>query len=73
MSFYDPEVIKPADSITSIDFSYRSIHLLNDELGIGTSTCLLWCGEFKHLAGTEIENLLKVCANFINKCLKHYF
>ena len=40
-------------SITSIDFSER-IQLSNDELGIGS---LHWCGEFEHLAGTEIENV----------------
>ena len=36
-----------ADDITSVDFTNKSLQLKDDELGIGTSTRLLLCGEFE--------------------------
>lgn len=53
--FIDPDAIKTTGDITSIDFTDKNIHLSNDELGIGTSTCLLWCGDFEELVGSPLE------------------
>ena len=46
-NFVDPDVIESADDITSVDFTNKSLQLNDDELGIGTSTRLLLCGEFE--------------------------
>ena len=46
-NFIHPDVIK-----------YTSIQLSNDELSIGTSTHLLWYGEFENLVGTTRHLLM---------------
>ena len=46
-NFDDPDVIESADDITSVDFTNKSLQLNDDELGFGTSTRLLLCGEFE--------------------------
>ena len=42
-NFIDPDTIKATEDITSINFTNRDIQVSDNELGIGTSTCLmLW-------------------------------
>ena len=62
----DPDVIKSTEDITSIDFTDTNIQLSNDELGIGTSTRLLWCGDLEDLVGTALErHLKKMCVHIL--------
>ena len=60
-NFIDPEVIKSTEDITSIDFTDASIQLSDDELGIGTSTRLLWCGDLEDMVGTALERRFFKC------------
>ena len=60
-NFIDPDVIKSTDNITSLDFADKYIQLSNDELGIGTSTRLLWCGDFEQLVVTALEGRFYEC------------
>ena len=70
-NFVDPEVIKSTDDITSIDFTDTSVQLSNDELGIGTSTRLLWCGELEELVGTALERrFFKYVRIFYETCVR---
>ena len=58
--FLDPKVMKSTGDITSIDFTNTSIQLNDDELGIGTSTRLLLCGDLEdNMVGTAIEHPIK--------------
>ena len=69
-NFVDPDVIKSADDITSVDFTNKSLQLNDDELGIGTSTRLLLCGEFEDLVGTSIEQSFFTCVRiFYETCV----
>jgi len=54
-NFIDPEVMKSSEDIATIEFSDNTIQLSDDELGISTSTRLMWCGELEDLVGTAIE------------------
>ena len=54
-NFIDPEVIKSTEDITSVDFTDTSIQLSDDELGIGTSARLMWCGDLEDMVGTALE------------------
>ena len=69
-NFVDPDVIKSADDITSVDFTNKSLQLNDDELGIGTSTRLLLCGEFEDLVGTSMN---KVSLLVSASSMKHVF
>ena len=60
-NFIDPDVIKATDDITSIDFTDSKIQLSNDELGIGTSTRLLWCDDLEELVGSPLERRFFKC------------
>ena len=44
-NFVDPEVMKATDDVTSIYYTDPENQVCNDELGIGTSTRMLLCGE----------------------------
>lgn len=56
-NFINPDVLISTHDITTLAFTDRSIQLNNDELGIGTSTCLLLCGEFEdEISGTTKES-----------------
>ena len=69
-NFIHPDVIKLTEDITSIDFTDTSIQLSNDELGIGTSTHLLWYGEFENLVGTTLERcFFKSVRTFYETCV----
>ena len=46
-NFVDPDVIRSTEDIITIDYSDSSNQLSNDELGIGTSTRLLLCGDLE--------------------------
>ena len=64
-NFIDPDVIKSSEDITTIEFTDNT----NDELGIGTSTRLLWCGELEDLVGTAIERrFFKNVRTFYETC-----
>ena len=54
-NFVDPDVIRSTEDIITIDYSDSSNQLSNDELGIGTSTRLLLCGDLEDLVGTAVE------------------
>ncbi len=60
-NFIDPDIIKSTEDITTIDFTDITIQLSNDELGIGTSTRLLWCGDLEDLVGTAVERRFFKC------------
>ena len=69
-NFIDPEIIKSTEDIISIDFTDKNIQLSNDELGIGTSTRLLWCGEFEEFVGTALEKRFFKCVRtFYETCV----
>jgi len=71
-NFIQPDVIKSTEDITSIDFTDTdtSIQLSNGELGIGTSTRLLWYGEFENLVGTALErHFFKSVRTFYETCV----
>ena len=56
-NFIDPKALQECDDITTIDFCDKSNQLSDDELGIGTSTRLLLCGELEDdIVGTRKEN-----------------
>ena len=68
-NFIDPDVIKSSEDITTLEFTDSTIQLSNDELGIGTSTRLLWCGDLEDLVGTAIENrFFKNVRTFYETC-----
>ena len=55
-NFVKPEVLSEAVDITTVHFLDRSKQVLNDELGIGTSTRLLLVGELQdEVVGTALE------------------
>ena len=55
-NFVDPTVLKACDNITTVDFKDESNQLSDDELGIGTSTRLLLCGDLEDdIVGTRKE------------------
>ena len=56
-NFIKPEVLINADDITMIDYLDQNNQVGDDELGIGTSTRLLLCGELEdEVTGTVIES-----------------
>lgn len=56
-NFINPDILQSTEDVTTIAFTDRSIQLSNDELGIGTSTRLLLCGELEdEIVGTVKEN-----------------
>lgn len=61
-NFIDPDVLKSTDDITTISYEDRSMQVIDDELGVGTSTRLLLCGELEdEVAGTAIERHFFEC------------
>ena len=55
-NFVDPDILKSEDDITAISYLDRSKQVNDDELGVGTSTRLLLCGELEDkVVGTHIE------------------
>ena len=55
-NFIIPEVLTNADDITMIDYLDRNNQVVDDELGVGTSTRLLLCGELEdEVTGTITE------------------
>ena len=46
-NFIKPEVLSGADDVTSIDYTDPNNQVSDDELGIGTLTRLLLCGELE--------------------------
>ena len=69
-NFIDPDVIKSTEDVTSIAFTDKNVQLSNDELGIGTSTRLLWCGDLEELVGTAVErHFLKTVRTFYETCI----
>ena len=55
-NFIDPKVMKGRDDVTSINYMDRSNQACNSELGIGTSTRMLLCGELEdEVVGTSVE------------------
>ena len=55
-NFVDPDVLKSEDDITAISYQDRSKQVNDDELGVGTTTRLLLCGELEdEVVGTHIE------------------
>ena len=62
-NFIDPNVLREADDVTSINYRDINKQLSDDELGIGTSTRLLLCGEFEdEIVGTRVEKRFQSCA-----------
>ena len=63
-NFIEPKVPQSTDDISYQD---RSQQVKDDELGIGTSTHMLLCGELEdEVVGTRIETrFLGVCVSFI--------
>jgi hypothetical protein len=56
-NFIKPEVITNADDITEISYLDRNNQVEDSELGIGTSTRLLLCGELEdEITGTIVES-----------------
>ena len=61
-NFVDPDILKSDDDITSISYEDRSKQVRDYELGVGTSTKLLLCGELEdEVAGTAIERRFFEC------------
>ena len=57
-NFVDPEVMKGTDDVTSVDYTDPENHVCNDELGIGTQTRMLLCGEVEDdVVRTRVEAL----------------
>ena len=55
-NFIDPKVLQESDNVTTVDFKIAENQLIDDELGIGTSTRLLLCGELEDdIVGTRKE------------------
>ncbi len=55
-NFVEPDILKSEEDITIIDYKNRSCQLDDSELGVGTSTRLLLCGELEdEVIGTRIE------------------
>ena len=55
-NFIDPGVLKACDDVTTVDFKDENNQLSDDELGIGTSTRLLLCGDLEDdIVGTRKE------------------
>ena len=55
-NFVEPDVLRSMDDILSINYQDRDQQVKDDELGIGTSTRMLLCGELEdEVVGTRIE------------------
>ena len=55
-NFIKPEALASTDDIIAVDYLDRDNQVANDELGIGTSTRLLLCGELEDgIMGTAVE------------------
>ena len=55
-NFIEPRVLQECVSVTTVDFTDADNQLTDDELGIGTSTRLLLCGELEDdIVGTRKE------------------
>ena len=70
-NFVDPDILKSEDDITTINYLDRSKQVCDDELGVGTSTRLLLCGELEdEVVGTRIETRFFIYVrDFLwNKC-----
>lgn len=65
-NFIDPEIIKTTDDVTSINYKDPSNQVCDDELGIGTSTRMLLCGEREDEVGT------RVVVKFF-KCVREFY
>lgn len=62
-NFVDPEVMKAINDVTSIDYTDPENQVCNDELGIGTLTRMLLCGD------VEDEVVwIRVEVQFFEKC-----
>ena len=68
-NFIDPDDIKSIEDITSIAFTEQNVQLSNDELGIGTSTHLLWCRDLEELVGTAVAKLINSVQMFYETCV----
>ena len=67
-NFIDLEIIKSTEDITSVNYTDTSIQLSDDELGIGTSARLMWCGDLEDMVGTALEQwFLNVGGNFMKQ------
>ena len=56
-NFIDPNVLKSTNDITSIKYQDRCNQVNDAELGVGTSTRMLLCGELEdEVNGTSIES-----------------
>ena len=56
-NFIKPEVLTNADDITMIDYLDRNNQVVDEDVGIGTSTRFLLCGELEdEVIGTVIED-----------------
>ena len=61
-NFIKPEVLLGTDDVTNIDYLNQNNQVSNDELGIGTSTRLLLCGELEdEVVGTVTESHFFSC------------
>ena len=55
-NFIKPEVLASTDDVIAVDYLDRDNQVTNGELGIGTSTRLLLCGELEdEIMGTAVE------------------
>ena len=69
--YWDKKFKQPVTRfLSTVDFTNKSLQLNDDELGIGTSTRLLLCGEFEDLVGTRIEQSFFTCVRiFYETCV----
>ena len=56
-NFIDPNVLKSTNDITTIKYQDQCNQVTDAELGVGTSTRMLLCGELEdEVVGTSIES-----------------
>ena len=64
-NFIKPKVLSGTDDVTSINYLNPNNQVSNDELGIGTSTLLLLCGNLEdEVVGMVTESHFFSCMHY---------